>query len=102
MTIFAITLIHENISNKERAFNKKNRPYLEEHLVRLAENGILKDDELLAKINYVQNSTGFCDYIIQLEADNVEKLMRAINIIRQLEQVSETQTHIGQVLFKKD
>ena len=101
MTIHAITLIHENISNKKRAFNEQNKPYLEQHLIRLSDKGVTEGDEFLAKINYVQNSTGFCDYIIQIEADNVEKLMKAINIIRQIEQVSETQTHVGQVIFKK-
>lgn len=102
MTVYAIVLINENISEKERAFDGEGNPLLEKELVRLAKEGITAEGESLAKINYVQNATGACDYIIQFEADNVEKIMRSVNIIRRIQQVEETETHVGDLLYKKN
>lgn len=105
MPVEAITLIHEKIHARSpatiRPFNERYRPHLEVALIRLAEKGIFEDGEELAKINYIQSATGKCDYIIQLEAENIDKLMKAINFIRQIEQVNETETHVGQVLYRK-
>lgn len=100
MVVHAITLIFENIEDKEKSFNEANRPCLEVALIELAKKGIYENGKQLATINYVQNATGLCDYIIQLDAPNIEYLMRAINIIRMIEQIYETHTHVGTILYK--
>jgi len=99
MTVNAIILIFEDITDKDKAFDESSEPKLAKFLIEEAKKGIFQDEEKIAEINYIQNATGECDYIIQITSSNVANLMKAINIIRTNEQVNDTYTHIGQILY---
>jgi len=96
--IQSTVLIYENINDKVNAF-KNGKPVLENTLLTLAKTNILVNKKKIAKITYVQSSTGECDYIIHLNSENIEDLMMAINILREIPQIRDTKTHIGPVIY---
>jgi len=96
MTIYSTVLIYEKIDDKNVSFDSTGSPILESELLNLRDNGIMDKDQLCAEVTYLQTATGDCDYILLMRSDNVESLMQAINVIRKIPQVQNTDTHVGQ------
>lgn len=101
--IQAVVHIYENISEKKATFDKEGASLIEKSLLKLAEEGLPSNQkgEPIASIDYIQSATGDCDFIMIMKSTNVEDLMSAINIIRQIDQVLNTETHVGTLVFKK-
>lgn len=98
MTVYATVLIYEQIQPKDDAYTKSGTPKLASALKKLASKGIKSSNIPIAEIIYLQTATGDCDYILQMKSENIENLMKAINHIRRIPQVVNTETHVGELI----
>ncbi len=96
--IHATVLIFETLE----ASLEEEVPDIIEALKKMGRDGLFQEEVEIANIEYIQNSLGDCDFILQLNSKSFENIMAAVNLIRDIPQVKFTKTHVGEIIYKTE